>query len=274
MASSLNLVWLKRDLRTQDHAPFQAAEQAGVPYIPIYIFEPSALNRPDSSLRHWRFVWQSIADMNERLPREHAVTVFYGEATVVFAHLIQQYPVQEVFSYQESGTQPTFNRDVAIKKLFSKKHIGWTEFQRDGIIRGIENRDGWDKQWFATMHQPPIVNTCSELLQGVSDNPFPSPPELEEKLSGVKGQFQIGGESEAHRILDDFLNERGRNYRKHISKPLESHESCSRLSPYLAWGNISVKQAYQNTRNHEHFKKHKGAFSAFTTRLKWRDHKR
>ena len=43
---ALNLVWIKRDLRTQDHACFQAAEQEQIPYLPIYIFDPELIAHP------------------------------------------------------------------------------------------------------------------------------------------------------------------------------------------------------------------------------------
>ncbi|WP_370652604.1 deoxyribodipyrimidine photo-lyase [Sediminibacterium sp.] len=48
----INLVWLKRDLRTQDHGPLHAAEQAGLPYLIVYLFEPSIIRYPDTSERH------------------------------------------------------------------------------------------------------------------------------------------------------------------------------------------------------------------------------
>ena len=52
MKEIINIVWIKRDIRTQDHASFNAAEKNHLPYLPIYIFEPSILSHPDISLRH------------------------------------------------------------------------------------------------------------------------------------------------------------------------------------------------------------------------------
>ncbi len=34
---AINIVWLKRDIRTQDHAPLNMAEQDELDYIIIYI---------------------------------------------------------------------------------------------------------------------------------------------------------------------------------------------------------------------------------------------
>ena len=58
----INIVWIKRDIRTQDHAAFEAAEQSRIPYLIIYLFEPSLLAYPDSSLRHQQFIYHSLID--------------------------------------------------------------------------------------------------------------------------------------------------------------------------------------------------------------------
>ncbi len=57
--------------------------------------------------------------------------------------------------------------------------------------------------------------------------------------------FQKGGTSMGLKYYRSFLKERHKNYMYHISKPLESRKSCSRLSPYLAWGNLSIRQVLQ-----------------------------
>ena len=67
MKKNINIVWIKRDIRTQDHAPFEAAEKSDLPYLPIYIFEPSILSHPDSSLRHQQFLYHSIEQVNLQL---------------------------------------------------------------------------------------------------------------------------------------------------------------------------------------------------------------
>ena len=84
--------------------------------------------------------------------------------------------------------------------------------------------------------------------------------------------MQIPGEDAAHTYLKSFLGERGRNYHRHISKPELSRKSCGRLSPYLAWGNISSKQVYQIVKNSESYHQNKRAYSRFLTRVKWRSH--
>jgi deoxyribodipyrimidine photo-lyase len=53
------------------------------------------------------------------------------------------------------------------------------------------------------------------------------------------------GNRPAHDVLDDFLSRRGRHYSGGISSPLSAPSSCSRLSPYLAFGAISMRTVWQ-----------------------------
>ena len=69
MKEKINIVWLKRDLRTQDHEPLQFADDANIPFIIIYILEPSMIKRADWSLRHSQFVFSSIENMNKHLKK-------------------------------------------------------------------------------------------------------------------------------------------------------------------------------------------------------------
>ena len=73
ISNNINIVWIKRDLRTQDHASFDAAEKNHLPYIPIYIFEPSILSHPDSSLRHQQFIFRSIEQVNLQLKKYNKI---------------------------------------------------------------------------------------------------------------------------------------------------------------------------------------------------------
>lgn len=268
-----NIVWLKRDLRTQDHAPLMAAEKAGIPYLIVYLFEPSVIAHLDSALRHQQFTYHSILGLNHTLQAYHRrVEVLYGEALEVFLFLTSQFDIQTVFSHQETGVELTWNRDKQVRSFFNHEGTLWKEFQRDGILRGITNRDGWDKNWFATMAQPLIENTYSVSKLEPFEHTFSLPETYRKQLQNYPAIFQPAGEENGWKYLQSFAEERGFNYNKHISKPAESRTSGGRISPYLAWGNLSIKQVYQYVKRHENFKYHKRTFGAFLTRLKWHCH--
>ena len=269
----INVVWLKRDLRTQDHLPLRAAEDQVVPYLILFLMEPSLMQHADSSLRHWQFIFGSLVTMNEKLRNsQHQVTICYGEAEEIFRAIEQEFALKQVFSYQESSTQITWDRDKQMTSFFHQHGITWQQFPRDGIIRGLRNRQGWDKKWFQTMSSADCKNSYSRHLSVTWKHHYSIPQELAHKLQHYPDIYQTPGEHAAWEYLHSFANGRGVNYRRHISKPEASHTSCSRLSVYLAWGNLSIKQAYQYIKSHPNFKAHKKDFGAFLIRLKWHCH--
>ena len=269
----INIVWLKRDLRFQDHEPLFLAEKSGQPYFIIYIFEPSLINHFDTSNRHLQFIYHSIQVLDmELIKYNRNVDVFYAEALDVFLFFNQHYTIKNIFSYRESGIAKTWLRDQRIE-LFSKKNdILWAQLQRDGILRGIKNRVDWNKKWFATMNEPQILNTYSCTTLKKITHPFLLPEEFKKTLKKYPKQFQPAGTLNAWKYLNTFTQLRGFNYHKHISKPHESRWSCSRLSPFLAWGNLSIKQVFQFVGKHPNRQNNKRAFNGMLTRLKWHCH--
>lgn len=273
MKPGRNIVWLKRDLRLQDHLPLDRAEKASDDYLIIYIFEPSALNHPDSALRHQQFVYHSIKALNDKLKSYgREVTIFHAEAIEVFKYLDKQFTIKNVFSYQESGIRTTWNRDKTLAKFFKEQNINWQEFQRDGVVRGIRNRENWDAQWFQQTKAPVIKNKITNSNNPALAHPFELEDNLHTDLSQYPAKFLQPGEDFAFKYLESFCAERGKNYNRHISKPELSRKSCSRLSPYLAWGNLSIRQAYQYVRSHPNYQHNRGSFNGMLTRLKWHCH--
>ncbi|NIJ43696.1 deoxyribodipyrimidine photo-lyase [Wenyingzhuangia heitensis] len=270
---SINIVWLKRDLRLQDHASLYKAEQSKLPYIIVFLFEPLLIQYPDTSLRHLQFAYYSIASLNKRLALfDRKVDFFYGEAIEVFQFLNTQYKIEHLFSYQESGIQKTWMRDKAIVDFCKLNRIVWQEFQKDGVIRGIKNRDNWNRLWHQKMHQPILENTYTKGVITIPNHHFNLSIKLANQLKEYRKQYQPAREENAWRYLQSFVNKRGFNYQKHISKPTESRMSCSRLSPFLAWGNISIKQVFQYVGTHPNGTKNSNTFSAMLTRLHWHCH--
>lgn len=282
----VQLVWLKRDLRTQDHAPLAEAEASRLPYRVIFIFEPILMDHPDCSERHLRFQWQSLKDINQTwlglsndsISRQ--VDVFWGEAEDVFAAFMDRFDVSRVLSYQESGIEKTFNRDLRLQSFFRSRNVEWKEFQRNGVIRGIKDRVDWDRRWFGVMSEPLLLieyrkslfqeerKPLDEDVKGLFAMPLDRVTTWEQSVAGM----QEGGERMAWRYLNGFLRNRHKTYHFHISKPVQSRKSCSRLSVYIAWGNLSIKQVVHSTKSSPKELKNGRAITAFLSRIKWHDH--
>ena len=271
----INIVWFKRDFRLSDHAPLAAAIEEGKPLLLVAFLEPSLMNVAQSDIRHWRFVRQSISDMNNSLLAvEGKVELVQTEVIPFFQYLADSYHINKVFSYQETGIQITYDRDLKTTQLFHELGIEWVEFPYAGVIRGIKRRSNWPKHWYTTMAAKQDAVDLSRLKSvslNISDFPqewFDLPKEIEERPEG----YQIGGESLAKQYLSSFLKDRVSNYNQHISKPALSRKSCSRLSPYLAWGNLSMRQVYQAAVEAKKSSDQKWNINSFMSRLRWHCH--
>ena len=84
---------------------------------------------------------------------------------------------------------------------------------------------------------------------------------------------QAGGEKQGHAYMNSFFKDRYGGYQKHISKPDLARKSCSRLSPFIAFGNLSMRQVLQRLQT-EIEKKDSQRFPlrAFGSRLRWQSH--
>ena len=278
----MNIVWFKRDLRLSDHAPLKTAIENGSSFLMLYIFEPSVIADPHYSQRHWDFVQQSLTDLNQQLSVGNAllsVTILTGEASEIFKAIHQKYVIEKVFSYEETGLKITYDRDKILTQYFKENNIEWQEFQTNGIVRRLKNRENWAANWHHFMHQKlddpdwtKLRNPCLVFDENNEVYQQFLPKENERKNDAPKVIFQPGGESYAHRYLQSFLKERVKNYSKHISKPLESRKGCSRLSPYLAWGNLSIRQVFQYTHNAKKRVSYHRDLDNFGSRLRWHCH--
>jgi deoxyribodipyrimidine photo-lyase len=273
---AINIVWFKRDLRFTDHEPLYVAQQSGLPLLLIYFFEPSVMKYDDSDVRHWRFIYESLTEMNDKLKAIDAqVFVFHNEVQPVFQKLIEHFSIQSVYSHQETGIQITFARDKSMKAWFRENKIIWKEYQNNGIIRGLKSRKDWQKRWKEKMTSESKCIDINDLNLAKWDDAIYHQLKglaLENTITTRNPNFQQGGESWAWKYLQSFIDERHSDYSKHISSPLKSRKSCSRLSPYLAYGNISMRMVYQFTTKHYGNSKNKRALSNFISRLHWHCH--
>jgi deoxyribodipyrimidine photo-lyase len=281
------VVWLKRDLRLRDQPAVAAALERGGPHAFVYIWEPGLLAHPTWSDLHTEFVAQSLDDLREGLARQGAALwEFVGEAEAVFAGL-RTWGMVEVHSTQETGVRWTFDRDRRMAQWFRGNGVEWREHVGSGVRRGARDRTDWMEHWRAHVEAPEVVPDWTRLrpaspgpgaAAGGGPAPGPGPcdrPTLRNPGAGAQPDAprQPGGERAAHAYLRTFLRTRVHRYAASISKPEASRTGCSRISPYLAWGNLSIRTAYQASQDAARAPGGpRRALRAFTERLRWRDH--
>lgn len=273
MSNQVNVLWFKRDLRFEDNEAFNAAVSSDLPLLLLYIYEPSLDSDPHYSSRHWRFIFESIADLNQGLKSYNAeVLIIRNEVIETFEMLKKQFAIQQVFSTEETGLKITFDRDIAFSKYCKRSNIIWQELQNNGVVRGLLNRDTWRKLWYGYMAKqivrPDFSNTVfinfEELSEEIKEFKF--------LHCSVDHEMQKGGRTAGKFWEDSFFEERLEYYSAYISKPELARYGCSRLSPYIAWGCISVREIYQRSVELKKTSLHKKQLSAFNSRLRWQAH--
>ncbi|MCL4129522.1 UNVERIFIED_CONTAM: hypothetical protein GTU68_060752 [Idotea baltica] len=270
----INVVWFKRDLRLQDNEAILNALHSKKKTLFLYVFENSLIDDPHYNVRHWNFIKQSILDLNEDL-KEYNTKVLCAQTEVItaFNQLQNNYKIDTVFSHQETGLLITYNRDKDFARYCRNNNINWIENNNNGVLRGLLNREDWFEKWDEYMYEPQLqidykkanfinIEEIKNIERGFII------PNLQTKPSKI---LQLGGTKMAWKYALSFFEKRHQNYMFHISKPALARESSSRLSPYIAWGNVSIRQIFQKANQYinETNKRHLGAF---ISRLRWQAH--
>lgn len=276
----MQIVWFKRDLRIKDNTALIEATKHGA-VLPLYILEPELWQQPDMSCRQYQFLCESLEELKletEKLGQSLVIRV--GEALEVLQDLHDKNTISAIWSHQETWNGWVYKRNLCVKKWIQEKNIIWHELPQNGVIRNLITRNGWSEKWRKRMNQP-IVDSPKKLKKiHIKSHIIPEAEKL--GLSDGKCyQRQKGGRPEALKLLNSFLSDRGEGYTKEMSSPVTAYESCSRLSPHIAFGTISMREIFyatQTTLNQftdlkrEQKGKWPSAMRSFLGRLRWHCH--
>ncbi len=271
------VVWFKRDLRTRDHDPLAAAAALGEPIIPLYVVEPEYWQLPDTSARQWAFIEESLADLRRQLRHLGAdLLVMTGPVKQALERLKSAYGIQRVFCHQETGGQWTFDRDRDVVGWCQEQSIEFREWQQFGVVRRLQDRDLWDKAWSQLMRQQPTPApaglTTPDGLTGFAY----SPVDLPLADSAPCPDRQAGGSQRGEKLLSSFLERRCVGYQYNISSPVSAVRACSRLSPHIAYGTVSLREIYQGAKqtgqHPSSLPRKQRSLTSFRSRLHWHCH--
>ena len=276
----MHIVWFKRDLRIYDHEALAQAAKRG-PVLPLYILEPDLWHQPDMSYRHYLFLQDCLSELSQALGElGQKLIIKVGNAVDVLEELHECHSIESLWSHQETWNGWTYARDKAVRRWCKSHNILWHEPVQNGVVRRLDDRDGWAARWYHQMKQP-LINKHVKLqtIEEVTDV-LPSYREFGLSEDGAH-DLQKGGRIEGLKVLNSFLYERGEKYTKEMSSPVTAFASCSRLSAYLAFGTLSMREVFQacEKRNHEIKQMPRGqkgkwpsAMRSFLGRLRWHCH--
>ncbi|MGB1235375.1 MAG: FAD-binding domain-containing protein [Planktomarina sp.] len=274
---SSTLLWFKRDLRIHDNAALVLALGKGRPVVPLYVVEPDYWQLPDTSGRQWDFTAECLVDLQNQLGRlGQPLVIRVGKVLDVFEAIHAEKPFTRIISHEETGNLWTFGRDRAVAAWAKERGVKWEQVAQSGVTRRLDTRDGWAaaREWYVR----DAILTAPKALEpvGLDAGSIPTAAGINMKPDLCPDR-QKGGRGQAMSLLGGFLTDRGRTYRKDMSSPLMGEWTCSRISPYLALGVLSGREAARAAAGRKAEVKGTregwgGSISSFTSRLAWRDH--
>ena len=280
---TVSLVWLRRDLRLADNPAIAQAKADGRPMLFLYHLDSERLERHDVDGIHVQWELDCLDSLKSDIENRGGVVLFrFGHILESLTELHELHNIHTIYGNEESGLQWSWDRDRAVAEWCQKNNVQFEEFPSNGVIRGLRSRDDWkalrDRRIDASLIEAP---SRIRTLPNIQSDAIPHASELGFKTRELQYRPEPG-ESAAMNTLFSFLDERGRGYRKGMSSPISGVEMCSRLSPYLSSGCISIRQIFYHTKRKQRRIKTNprsaenrgwsGSLSSFQSRLAWHCH--
>jgi deoxyribodipyrimidine photo-lyase len=248
---NVNIFWFRRDLRIDDnHGLFQALN-AGLPVVPVFIFDPEILLKfPNPNDARLTFIHRSLTDLDREFRKYNSsLQVYFSSPEVVFGRLSTKYSIHSVFTntdYEPSSVV----RDQKVAKILQDKGIEFRSFIDQVIFHQNEivKANGspytiftpYSRKWKEKLATQIIPIFESEKLlsnlKHLSSDYFPELAEI-----GYQAQNVLFPE----KIFDEFLVE---NYAKNRDFPAEN--GTSKLGIHLRFGTISIRKLTQFAQAH------------------------
>ena len=134
MPPTINLCWLRRDLRLLDQAALYHALKSSNPVVPVFVFDTNILNDlEDKHDRRVTFIHDTLNDLQVKLSKlGSTLDVYYGTPQEAFEYWTTHYNVQGVFTNIDYEPY-AIKRDMDISQRLKEKGIGFHQY-KDQVI--------------------------------------------------------------------------------------------------------------------------------------------
>ncbi len=261
-----SLMWFRYDLRVDDNAALFEACYNKI-CLPIFILDDGYLKLKTTSDFHLNFIKDSLLDLNLKFKEKFNTKLnFYkGNTVEIIDSLINKYSIKSIYSNKIFKGDYFKNLDKRISLFLKEKGVEWKQKNQFGIQLHKRVRGKWSSDWHKFVNSP----TSPKIL----NFKFNEDDSNELSIDYSQLNCQKGGESNAIECLNSFLEDRHKGYSKKMSSPLTAEDSCSRLSPHLSFGTISIKSIIHRIKNSINKKEFEQiSINSFKKRLAWHCH--
>ncbi|NNE58536.1 MAG: deoxyribodipyrimidine photo-lyase [Hellea sp.] len=257
------IVWFRRDLRTADNPALFEAAKTGAPILPLFIDEED-LGRPlGAASKVW--LHHSLKALKDDLGD---LVIRRGKASAVIDALIEETGAIDIYwnrRYQKADR----DRDGAIMDAYKFKPVEVNSFNGNLLSEpweiktksGTKNGQGYYKvftpYWRAAREQMfvaepmarPNFKLFKKMPSSLSVDDLGLLPDSPDWASKMMDDWTMG-EAGAVEALEDFLDGPIASYASDRDRP-DKPQGTSRLSPHLAFGEISPRQIWHAVKNRD-----------------------
>jgi deoxyribodipyrimidine photo-lyase len=256
--------WFRRDLRLTDNTALTAAVAQGQPVLPVFIFDEAIYKGRFASVPRLAFMLKALRSLDEQLKMHGSrLLVRRGDPRTILRELVARMGASAIYANADY-TPYARQRDSEIASTQGVPfhlHDDVALLPPGVVLKG----DGspfmvftpFKKAWLnipkATIQPAPVAETFVSAESMPTLDEWGAVPSLSDLGFAPTINLPEASEAEAGRRLDEFINGRaaayatGRNVLA-TERHDDTRPESSFLSPYLRFGMLSPRQAYQAAR--------------------------
>ncbi|MBN9061254.1 MAG: deoxyribodipyrimidine photolyase [Rhizobiales bacterium 65-9] len=260
------IVWLRRDLRIADNPALHAAVESGAPVACLFILEEGRSSRAIGAAARW-WLHGSLETLARNLDKRGGrLVLLRGDPLRIFTEICAAAKPTAAF-WDRRYDAPGIEADMAIKAMLTAQGVRCESFNGSLLNEPWEVKSAaggpmrvFTPYWKAARARldPAQPLAAPRRINGA---PWPDaaairPVTLESlSLRPARPDWAAGfprwwkpGEDGARERLAEFLDDSLRGYAQDRDRP--ARPATSRLSPHLAFGDISPRQIWSAARHH------------------------
>ncbi|MFN8673323.1 MAG: deoxyribodipyrimidine photo-lyase [Candidatus Sericytochromatia bacterium] len=251
-----SIFWFRRDLRVEDNIGLYNAIKNSYEIIPIFIFDEDILNKSPKNDQRLGFLIELLKKLEQDLKKLGSyLLVLKGKREEVIKKLVQDYDISGIYT-NKSYSLSTIKLDNNVKAFCEDKNIDFLEYE-DSILVPI-NKVPVRKVFtpFYKLWQKEITDFDNNEISIIKSPKIDIIP-LENIIKDISySESKYWKPDFIHNRLDNFNFEDYKETRNFPDK-----DGTSKISPYIRFGNVSIRKIYQKTRISE----------TFVSELAWRE---
>lgn len=236
----VNVFWFRRDLRVGDNHGFYKALKAGLPVLPIFIFDENILSELPKDDARVAFIYDSLKQINDELRTVNSsLLIIHADPLSAWNELLNKYEINEVYANHDYEPY-AIERDTEVRKALKTNAVEFSTFkdqvifEKSDILKGDGSpytiytpyKNKWLEHFSVEKDTPPFES--EDLIQNclTADLPFPSLKEIGFVRSEIK--------------VSPFKKEFVHQYDE--TRDIPGLDQTTRLGTHLRFGTVSVRQ--------------------------------